>query len=458
MPAQLLLELGWQSSRKDIPAHLPQLINTDSRSIRAGQWFAPIVGERFDGHQFIEEALKKGAVGFFYDKDHKELLSESLKDLGIEVGDTTAALQALAHWWRQQQTALSVIAITGSSGKTSVKELLFAMLDSISPTLKTEGSLNNELGVPLTLCRLQKDHRYAVIEMGARHKGDVAFLGRIAEQDVGVLLNVGTAHLGEFGSTESILEAKMEIARASSCVYLRDDERIHRSMQALGSKRFTTFGRHPEADVCIIESKLGESGQTHLSMRIKGEACTIDLPYYHDSYAINVATVLAVGQNLGLPLNQCLQGLKKFRGVKGRYQIHQLPELTLIDDAYNANPQSMRAGLETICLAYSSSSKILVLGDMNELGDSSEAEHRAIGLFCARQVRPKRLITVGRMSHWIAESARQEGMKADQVVSFEKVDDLLPQLDLLCRDAQLLYVKASNSLRLNKIIDTFLSR
>lgn len=456
MSAQLLSALGWKSLRRDIPFNLPNLIHTDSRTIGVGQWFVPIVGEHFNGHRFIEDVIAKGAGGFFFQARDVSRLPESLLKFGIEVADTTRALQDLARWWRLQHKDCQVIGITGSSGKTSVKELLFCMLSSIGPTLKTEGSLNNELGVPLTLCRLTNEHRYAVIEMGARHRGDIEFLSRIAEQDVGVLLNVGTAHIGEFGGKEQILEAKMQIAHAPRCVYFRDDERIHLAMRALAHKEFVTFGMHPAADIQINEARVDAEGKLHLALR--GQSSELVLPYFHESYAINVATVLAIGKSLGLALQSCVSGLENFLGVKGRFHVHRLARLTLIDDAYNANPQSMRAGLETLRQAYSSAAKVLILGDMNELGSIAEEAHREIGAFCAQTIRPLRLITVGRMARWIADSARSEGLAADRILSFDDVQALLPRINELTADAQLLYVKASNSLRLNKIIDTFLTK
>lgn len=458
MSGNLIRDLGWRTDLKDLPENLPQLVHTDSRSLSPGQWFVPLVGERFDAHSFIPEALAKGAKGFLYARAQRDSIDPTLRARGVEVEDTTRALQELGRWWRKTQKECKLIGITGSSGKTSVKELAYAMLQAVGPTLKTEGSLNNELGVPLTLCRLSREHRFGVIEMGARHKGDIAFLSEIVSQDVGTLLNVGTAHIGEFGGAEKILEAKMEIASAPLCVYFRDDDRIHRSMRKLRGKNFFSFGRHAESDVRILQEYLDTDGHLHIELSFLGKTQRVNLPYYHQSHPINVASVLAIGASLGLTLEACLPGLQNFRGIRGRFQVHDRLNFVVIDDAYNANPQSMQAGLETVSRAYPSRKKVLILGDMKELGDISEEAHRAIGSYCATAVKPFRLITVGAMGAWIGAGARDSGFASNRLSSYGDVESLLPHLPEICQDAQLLYVKASNSLKLSKIIDAILSK
>ncbi len=458
MSSNVIRDLGWKSELKSVPANLPQLVQIDSRKILAGQWFVPFIGAHFDAHTFIPEVLAKGAGGFFYERSKRETIDSNLRTRGIEVEDTTKTLQDLGRWWRLQHNDCHLVGITGSSGKTSVKELSFAMLEALSPTLKTEGSLNNELGVPLTLCRLDSRHRFGIIEMGARHKGDIEFLGHIVQQDVGVLVNVGSAHIGEFGSAEKILEAKMEIMRAARCVYFRDDDRIAKAIAKLSGRTLTSFGYHKEADVRIVSEELDNNGSLSLHLSCQGSEKKVTLPYYHQSYSLNVACSLAIGISLGLSLAECLPGLQKFRGVKGRFQVHDLAGFTLIDDAYNANPQSMRAGIETVARAYPTRSKVLILGDMKELGDISEQEHRSIGTFCAKELKNLRLVTVGAMGEWMAAGALDAGFPSKQLSSYADVECLLPHLPEICQDAQLLYVKASNSLKLSKIIDTLLSK
>lgn len=449
-------DLGWRTERESLPFDLPNRVSSDSRRIEPGQWFMPIRGANFDGHDFIQTAVDKGAAGFFYESRLRDQLTPDVRKLGIEVQDTTKALQDLARWWRQE-IGCKVVGITGSSGKTTVKEMAAAMLHSIAPTLKTEGSLNNELGTPLTLCRLTPLHRFAVIEMGARHKGDIEFLSKIALQDIGVLLNVGSAHVGEFGGPLKILEAKMEIAAAPIAVYFKDDERIVHAMKTLKNKTLVSFGRDPSADVRLLETEFDGRGKVRIHYAIRGQKQTIESNFYHSSFPINAATCLAIGVALNLNSKDCLAGLQSFHGVKGRFKVHTLRDQLLIDDCYNANPESMKAGLSTLRDAYRNRKTYLILGDMLELGDSSESAHRAIGAFCAQEIKPAKLLTVGPMSRWMADEAIRSGLPADRVEQFANVDQVIAQLPAFWPDAELLYVKASNGLRLSKIIDTLLT-
>jgi UDP-N-acetylmuramoyl-tripeptide--D-alanyl-D-alanine ligase len=449
-------DLGWRTERESLPFDLPNRVSSDSRRIEAGQWFMPIRGTNFDGHDFIQTAMDKGADGFFFESRLRDQLKPEVRSRGIEVLDTTKALQDLARWWRQE-IGCKVVGITGSSGKTTVKEMTAAMLHGIAPTLKTEGSLNNELGTPLTLCRLTPLHRFAVIEMGARHKGDIEFLSQIVLQDIGVLLNVGSAHVGEFGSPLKILEAKMEIAAAGTAVYFKDDERIDQAMKALKNRTLVSFGRDTSADVRLLGTDLDGRGKVRIHFEIRGQKQTVESNFYHSSFPINAAACLAIGLALKLEPKDCVTALQNFHGVKGRFKVHTLRDQLLIDDCYNANPESMRAGLTTIKEAYGNRKTHLILGDMLELGDSSESAHRDVGSFCAREIKPAKLLTVGPMSRWIAEGAIKAGLPADRVTQFESVDQVIAQLPAFWPDAELLYVKASNGLRLSKIIDTLLT-
>lgn len=457
MLASFISSHGWDTKNLKVPESLPSLIQTDSRNAGPGQWFVPIIGENHDGHDFIEKACEMGAEGFLYARSHASKIKAPLLARGIAVDDTFKALQDLAQWWRAQQSSCKVIGITGSSGKTSVKELCAEMLKSLAPTLKTVGSLNNELGVPLTLLQLKKEHKFAVIEMGARHQGDIAFLTQIVQQTVGVLINVGSAHVGEFGGREQVLAAKMEIAAADSSVYFRDDERIHAAMKSK-SKKSLSFGRHPEADVRIISDSCDDQGQLQLRLMIVGQTKSFVLPYFHEVYGLNVACVLTIALSLSLPIDACIEGLKTYNGIKGRFQIHRLPAYTLIDDAYNANPQSMHAGLETLRKAFPKQRKILILGDMRELGEETEHAHREIGSYCAKDIKPELLITVGESSQWTHEAALHQGLSPERLEHYANVEEVLPKLKSIVGRGDLLYVKASNSLKLFKIIDTLLAK
>ncbi|MCX6127875.1 MAG: UDP-N-acetylmuramoyl-tripeptide--D-alanyl-D-alanine ligase [Proteobacteria bacterium] len=449
-------DLGWRTERLDVPYDLANRLSSDSRRIGTGQWFLPIQGEHFDGHDFIKMALERGAAGFFYSTSKQENLPRELRSLGIEVDNTSKAIQDLARWWRRQLNC-KIIAITGSSGKTTVKEMAAVMLGGIAPTLKTEGSLNNELGVPLTLCSLSSKHKYAVIEMGARHKGDIAFLSQIAEQDLGVLLNVGSAHIGEFGGVQNILEAKMEITAAPTAVYCSDDIRLEQSMCALRDKTLTRFGRNPGADVQLLNFSLNGHHPVSIDFLVKGQRLCLNSDFYHKSFPINAAACLAIGTALGLDPSACLTGLQSFQGIKGRFKLERIGDQLLIDDCYNANPESMAAGLETLREAYGARQKNIILGDMMELGDKTESAHRSIGALCTHEIKPSRLITIGPQAAWIGDEAVKAGLNRSQHQHFAQVEEILPQIHAIWRESELLYVKASHSLRFDKIIDKILN-
>lgn len=448
---------NWDIGALAIPDDFANLIETDSRKIQKNQWFVPIIGETFDGHNFIDSVLAAGAAGFLYARSKSASISADAKKFSIAVDDTYRAIQDLAAWWRSEHSACQIIGITGSSGKTSVKELCAETFATLAPTLKTLGSLNNELGVPLTLLKLNASHRFAVVEMGARHKGDIEFLSNIVKQDVGVLINVGLAHVGEFGGVEKILEAKMEISSAPTVVYFRDDDRIHKAVTKLQKKAFS-FGRGDFADVQVLSDECDEDGQLDLRLKICGAEKHLILPYFHEVFGLNVAAVLSIALGLGIKPEDCFDGLKAYKGIKGRFHVHRLGALTLIDDAYNANPQSMKAGLETVRKAFPHKRKIIVLGDMRELGEETESAHAEIGIYCAEVLKPDELITVGESSRSIARAAASHGMAANKIHQYAAVDELLPTLSDIHKRGDLVYVKASNSLRLSKIVDQLLAK
>ena len=218
-----------------------------------------------------------------------------------------------------------------------------------------------------------------------------------------------------------------------------------------------SFGRDAHADVRVAADYCDKEGHSIITLVIKGQEQTIDLPYFHEVYALNVAAVLAIGLSLELNLVCRLLLEKKNLGIKGRFHVHRLGGFTLVDDAYNANPQSMKAGLDTIRKAFPDKRKILILGDMRELGTETEQAHRDIGAYCAMELKPELLVTVGESSQWIHEAAVKNGLTLDHLKHYAKVEDVLNDLDSIKTLGDLLYVKASNGLNLAKIIDKLLA-
>ncbi len=358
-----------------------QGISTDSRSIPERSLFFALKGERFDGHQHVVEALHKGAsacvVSHAYARSHPDPRL-------IAVGETYQALGEIAHAWRTR-FSLPVLALTGSNGKTTVKEMLrsilvchHAQLDAA--VLATQGNFNNHIGVPLTLARLDAAHKVAVIEAGMNHHGEIAYLTRKIAPDIAIINNAGPAHLEGVGSIEGVAYAKAELFEGlrptGTAVYNADDAQAPIWRACTAGLRVLTFGTVAAADVRGAWS--GIQAADALTIHYAGAAQTLALDHAGTHNRMNALAAAAGALALGVPLPTVAEGLRAFRGVAGRQAI--VPGLhgsTVIDDTYNANPASMQAAIETLC-GYAAR-KIIVLGQMAELGAGSEALHRQVG-------------------------------------------------------------------------------
>ena len=454
--------LGSQLAQSALPhasaAPRTDQFSTDSRSVQPGDWFVALAGETFDGHAFLDEILAKGAAGFFYNANRESQLSPAQKKLGIAVQDTLGALQAIAHGWRQSLPNLNVIALTGSTGKTTCKEMLGAILRNYAPSLATQASFNNEIGVPKTLLQMLPEHRFAALEFGARSPGNIKFLCEMANPSVVGLINVGITHVGIFGSVEALLKTKLEIFRDSSDhavqIACADDDRIVEGARATGKKTLT-FGRHLRADVRIESEHWNADGSMHLAFDALKESIEVTLPFAHEAYAINAAGAIAFAIAAGIPTSAISAGLATFTGVKGRYQVHRLQGLTLIDDTYNASPDSMIAGLKSLMRTFNSSKKSLVLGDMLELGDESPGEQARVGAFVGESVKPEWLFVVGPEGQQIAKGAAAAGFPAARIASYDSVDSLLAAGINFRERGEILFAKASNGMKLSKLVDQF---
>lgn len=436
--------------------------STDSRTISQGEWFVPIVGAAFDGHRYIGEAISKGAQGFFYNPSHISDLPHSLLAKGIAVQDTLEAFQKITSGWRQSLKGLKLAALTGSSGKTTTKELLGLGLKASGSTFATHASFNNEIGVPKTLQQLSPDHRYAAVEFGARMPGNIAFLCELGHPNVVGLLNVGSAHLGIFGSIENLLKTKLEIFNHclsdAILVPFADDPRILRGAQSTG-KKIISFGYSPNSSVRIGDFKWldGNRGMT-VDLVYEEQTSQLHFQVAHEMLPQNAAAALAMGLACGAPRSLIEEGLVQFKGVRGRYQMHRLQGITLIDDTYNANPASVAAGFQTLRKSFPHQNKVLILGDMLELGDESAKEHRKIGILASEALAPNLLITVGTDAKYIAEGAESAGMERSKILSFTSVEELLHREVDYSSFGDIVYAKGSNGIRLSRIIDTMLQK
>lgn len=438
------------------PCPIPQNFVTDSRTIEKGQWFIPLKGENFDGHNFISQALANGASGYFTEQE--PIPGSSIPY--IKVSNCLNAYHALAAGWRKTlPSTCKIIALTGSVGKTTVKNMLDLMLSPLGKTACTPGNQNNEFSIPKALLQVTPEHRYVIFEFGARNLGDIAFLTKTAQPDISICLNVATAHLGVFGDRPTIMKTKLEIikdAPNSNIAIVNHDDKVLLEKAKEFRHKLLSFGVSKEASVSVLDVQKTDTGMEIL-VKIQGTELKIPLPVFHDSYAINICAALAVGLALNLTPQQCQKGLSLFSGVKGRYNVHQTKNnFIVIDDAYNASPESMKSGLTSLKQSYPQKKKILVLGDMRELGSFTEEAHRSLAPFCL-SLNPEILITVGQFSNMIAEEAIKIGMDSKRVRHFQNSDDLLGEIAAICDKGDLLYVKGSFAIQLGRIVEHVLS-
>jgi UDP-N-acetylmuramoyl-tripeptide--D-alanyl-D-alanine ligase len=440
------------------PAPAFAQLSTDSRQLKAGDWFVPLSGENFEGHKFIAEVLAKGAAGFFYDPTRAPGLAPDQRARGLAVKDPLAALQAIARGWRRDLKNLCVLALTGSNGKTTTKEILTAILREAGPTHSTEASFNNEIGVPKTLLGATREHRYAILEFGARNVGNIRFLCQLAEPDIAAVILIGRAHVGIFGSVEALAATKLEMFRDNPRdaiqVAYADDPRIAAGAKATG-RQTITFGIGPTCDCRIAATEWQPDGRMGVTLVVRGETMQVTLAYAHAALPHNAAAATAMALAAGVPLPTIKRGLEGFVGVKGRYQIHRRGTHVLVDDSYNANPDSMRAGLETLKKSFATQRTLLVLGDMLELGDEAAADHAGIGTFVGTTIKPSHLITVGPLSRGMADAAVAAGLPATSVEHFADVADMLRNRPDWQRLGDVIFVKASNGTKLSRVVAQF---
>jgi len=441
----------------NLPAPALADLATDSRTISAGAWFIPLSGESFDGHRYVATALARGAAGFFYAANRASEFSAAERARGLAVPDPLVALQQAASGWRLQMPQLKLIALTGSAGKTTTKDMLAKILCKSGPTLATAANFNNEIGVAKTLQQLLPQQRYAVLEFGARRPGNIEFLCALAHPDVACLLNVGQAHVGIFGSIENLLATKLEIFRTSRAEAVQiayfDDPRILAGAKATG-KATLTFGLGPAADVRIEACDwLPNASGMRVKLRALDQTLAFEMGVAHAMFALNAAAATAMALAAGVDAQCITSGLNGFSGTSGRYQIHRQGHLTVIDDTYNANPESMAAGLNTVSRSFQGRRLGIVVGNMLELGANSEAEHRRIGLELLAPMRPEFIATVGDEAKGFAEGALAGGYPANRLTSFATVEELLAAKMALENRCDVVYIKGSNGVKLSKLVD-----
>lgn len=403
----------------------------DSRKATPGCIFLALKGEVADGHDFAADAYRAGAMF--------SLTTRRIDGPCIVVDDVLEALSILATFVRKRLTKLKVIGITGSQGKTSTKDLLTHMLSNVGPTVSPSGSFNNDLGLPITLLECDDETAYCVLEMGARHKGDIARLCSIAQPNIGVVLTVGTAHLGEFGSVEAIAETKSELIQTlkpEGIAVLGSYDKYTPAMSSLHSGRVINFGNGCEVRAAEIEIR---EGRPHFDLVTPAGRDAVGMRLVGEHHIANALAAAAVGTALDLPIEIIASSLSTAENTsKWRMEVRDLFGLLLINDSYNANPESMAAALRSLVLFAQErgGESWAFLGKMHELGESSAQRHAAIGTLAQE---------IG-IDHLVAIGAPEYGDSQGQMIThhYASIDECLSMTDHFSA-GDVLLVKASRS-------------
>ncbi len=432
----------------------------DSRSPERSGLFVAVVGERVDGHDYVEQALEGGAVAVLSTRDTGKP--------GVVVADAVVALGRLARHVLGRLTGLRVVALTGSQGKTGTKDLLAQVLASRETTVATHGSFNNEIGLPLTVLRADSGTRFLVLEMGARHVGDLRASCETAPPDVSVVLNVGKAHLGEFGSREAIASAKGELVEAlgeRGVAVLNADDPLVAAMASRTTARTVTFGTAEDADVRFEDVQVDDLGRPTFELlagpREARQRTRVSLGLVGEHHVANAAAAAAVALTLGMALDETGSALGSATAVSpGRMAVRERADgLLVVDDAYNANPDSMRAALKALAAIGRGRPRartVAVLGEMLELGETSLAEHDAVGRLVVR-LDVHQLVVVGEGARPIHLGASLEGSWGGESVFVPDTDAATRWLRAYLRPDDVVLLKASNAVRLGRVADALLA-
>lgn len=424
-------------------------VSTDSRTIQENNLYIPLVGEVFDGRLFVKECEDKGASAFLIDRDYE--IKNNISIPYIRVDDTLKALQDLARSYRKELD-VKVIGITGSNGKTTTKDLLYEVLSTKYKTQKTIGNLNNEIGVPKTILSLNEDTEVAVVELGTDKFGDISLTSNIALPVIAIITNIGDSHLHNLKSKEGILKAKMEIVEGLSddgiFIYNGDDETMKKEIASYKvDQKIISFGLEEANDFVVKEVP-----STPAKVSFSHDDETYDIPLLGRHNIYNGACCLLIANILGLDANEVKSGLVKVRPANNRSSMIELDGFDVLDDSYKSNPQSLRSGLATCKLLDGYNNKIVVLGDMLELGDKEDELHYEVGL----DIDPKDIhycLFFGNLSYHMYKGALNNFPK-DRAFHFTDKDDLIDKLKSFITKSTLVFVKGSHGMHMEEIIES----
>lgn len=428
----------------------------DTRTIQEGDVYIGIKGESFDGNLFWKEALNKGASVVIVENVsfENEELSEFKNKAIIKVENTLEALGKIAKYKRSLYN-IPVIAITGSVGKTSTKDIVANVVSQKYKTLKTEGNFNNNIGLPLTILKL-KDHEAAVIEMGMNHFDEISYLTNIAKPTISIITNIGTSHIGNLGSRENILKAKLEILEGmenKKLIINNDNDLLNKYYKENVNKiEIITYGIENKSDVNAKDIEMEESSSSFIC-EDKEESYKINVPVGGLHFVYNAICAATVGKELNIPKEQIKNAIETFELTKKRMDIEALKNgAKIINDTYNASLESMKAALNYLS-SVAKSRKIAVLGDMFELGEFSENLHQEVGKEVVKN-KIDVLICNGKNAKYIAKGAKDNGMKEEDIHYFAKAEDVIMYLKKEIKSTDTILFKASNGMRFFNLVES----
>lgn len=427
---------------------------TDTRKILENDVYVGLKGENFDGNEYYEEALKKGAKVAIVSgiEIPKEKLEQYKDKTIIEVDDSLIAFGKIAEYKRSLYN-IPVIQVTGSVGKTSTRDIIANVVRTKYKTLQTEGNLNNHIGLPTTLLKL-KDHEALVVESGMNHLGEISYLGKITKPTIAVITNVGTAHIGLLGSRENILKAKLEILEnlkpGGTIVINNDNDMLNKWAKEDKSYKKYTFGIDEEADVMAYNIKIGNKSSTY-NVKINNEEYTVNVPVSGKHFVYNSLCAIAIGNLLGISPENIIKGIETFSLTKNRMEVVKVKDnVTVINDAYNASYDSMKPAIEYL-KELPAKRKIAVLGDMFELGEFSEEIHRKVGIEVVTH-KIDILVTVGKLAKYIAEEAKYLRMPEKNIISLETTEEASEYLNKNLQKDDAVLLKAAHGMRFSEIL------
>ncbi len=426
-------------------------ISINSKNIDMECMFIPLIGEKFDAHNFVYDAYENGCKTFLKDKNHN--LDFNGEDVNIiEVDDTTKALGDIARLYKEK-FLINYVAVTGSTGKTTTKDMIYSVLSNKYNTLKTEGNLNNHIGLPLTIFKLKDKHQCAILEMGMSSFGEIEYLSDIVNHKIAVISNIGLSHIENLGSQEGILKAKLEITKnftkENTLIINADDEYLKTLKNKELNYKLKTFGFGKDNDLYCVEYKMYETGiDFECIVHNQKEEFFIPARGKHNIY--NAMAAILTGIELGLSMDQIKKGLLNFKNGKMRLDILKTDSFEIINDAYNASPDSMKAALN-ILGEYKQNRKIAILGDMLEMGEYAKNGHELVGEYAMGN--SDLIITVGKDSKHIGNGAIKKGFDVQNVIHFDSNLKVIEYLKHILEKDDVVLIKGSRGMRMEEIVD-----